>query len=129
MHDIVFAVAADKSLAGKSLEDLVKSTSGGIFNNAAQVFDIIFCCSIDTLELLSQHTAIGHLFSILDSTLLWIRSGIILSSGTVFHRRLPRKHRALSLQPQSTKHGDHLKISRLNSTRLLEGNLGLGGLG
>jgi Fe-Mn family superoxide dismutase len=35
-------VAADKSLAEKSLEELVKSTSGGVFNNAAQVWNHTF---------------------------------------------------------------------------------------
>ncbi len=38
----VVAVAADKALAGKSLEELVKSTSGGVFNNAAQVWNHTF---------------------------------------------------------------------------------------
>ena len=32
-------VAADASLAGKSLEEIVKSSSGGLFNNAAQVWN------------------------------------------------------------------------------------------
>ncbi len=36
------AVAADKSLQGKSLEQLVKTTSGGVFNNAAQVWNHTF---------------------------------------------------------------------------------------
>ena len=36
------AVAADPSLAGKSLEDLIGSTSGGVFNNAAQVWNHTF---------------------------------------------------------------------------------------
>ena len=35
-------VAADSSLAGKSLEDLVRSTSGGVFNQAAQVWNHTF---------------------------------------------------------------------------------------
>ncbi len=35
-------VAADASLAGKSLEDLVRSTSGGVFNQAAQVWNHTF---------------------------------------------------------------------------------------
>ena len=35
-------VAADATLAGKSLEDLVTSTSGGVFNNAAQVWNHTF---------------------------------------------------------------------------------------
>jgi len=33
------AIEADSSLAGKSLEDLIKTTSGGVFNNAAQVWN------------------------------------------------------------------------------------------
>jgi Fe-Mn family superoxide dismutase len=36
------AVEADASLRGKSLEDLVLSTSGGVFNNAAQVWNHTF---------------------------------------------------------------------------------------
>jgi len=36
------AVEADASLQGKSLEDLVTSTSGGVFNNAAQVWNHTF---------------------------------------------------------------------------------------
>ncbi|MCB9676651.1 MAG: superoxide dismutase [Alphaproteobacteria bacterium] len=36
------AVDADASLKGKSLEDLIKTTSGGVFNNAAQVFNHTF---------------------------------------------------------------------------------------
>ena len=35
-------VAADASLAGKSLEDLVRTTSGGVFNQAAQVWNHTF---------------------------------------------------------------------------------------
>jgi len=35
-------VAADASLAGKSLEDLIRSTSGGVFNQAAQVWNHTF---------------------------------------------------------------------------------------
>jgi len=35
-------VEKDASLAGKSLEDLVRSASGGVFNNAAQVFNHTF---------------------------------------------------------------------------------------
>ena len=35
-------VAADASLAGKSLEDIVRSSSGGLFNNAAQVWNHTF---------------------------------------------------------------------------------------
>lgn len=35
-------VAADPSLAGKSLEDIVRSSSGGLFNNAAQVWNHTF---------------------------------------------------------------------------------------
>jgi len=35
-------VAADSSLAGKSLEDLIKTTSGGVFNQAAQVWNHTF---------------------------------------------------------------------------------------
>ncbi len=33
------AIAQDGSLAGKSLEDLVRGTKGGVFNNAAQVYN------------------------------------------------------------------------------------------
>ena len=36
------AVEADASLAGKSLEDLVRTASGGVFNNAAQIFNHSF---------------------------------------------------------------------------------------
>ena len=36
------AVEADSSLAGKSLEDLVKSAKGGLFNNAAQIWNHSF---------------------------------------------------------------------------------------
>ena len=36
------AIEADASLAGKSLEDLIKTQSGGVFNNAAQVFNHTF---------------------------------------------------------------------------------------
>ncbi len=36
------AVEADSSLAGKSLEDLIKTQSGGVFNNAAQVWNHTF---------------------------------------------------------------------------------------
>ncbi len=35
-------VGADASLAGKSLEDLVRTTSGGVFNQAAQVWNHTF---------------------------------------------------------------------------------------
>jgi Fe-Mn family superoxide dismutase len=35
-------VAADSALAGKSLEDLVRTTSGGVFNQAAQVWNHTF---------------------------------------------------------------------------------------
>ena len=35
-------VAADPSLAGKSLEDIMRSSSGGVFNNAAQVWNHTF---------------------------------------------------------------------------------------
>ena len=35
-------IADDASLAGKSLEDIVKSSSGGVFNNAAQVWNHTF---------------------------------------------------------------------------------------
>jgi Fe-Mn family superoxide dismutase len=35
-------VEADASLAGKSLEDLIRTTSGGVFNNAAQVWNHTF---------------------------------------------------------------------------------------
>ena len=35
-------VGADASLAGKSLEDLVRTTSGGLFNQAAQVWNHTF---------------------------------------------------------------------------------------
>ena len=36
------AVEADPSLAGKSLEDLILSASGGVFNNAAQIWNHTF---------------------------------------------------------------------------------------
>lgn len=36
------AVEADPSLAGKSLEDLIKTQKGGVFNNAAQVWNHTF---------------------------------------------------------------------------------------
>ncbi len=36
------AVEADASLAGKSLEDLIKTQKGGVFNNAAQVWNHTF---------------------------------------------------------------------------------------
>lgn len=36
------AVEADSALQGKSLEELIRSTSGGVFNNAAQVFNHTF---------------------------------------------------------------------------------------
>ncbi len=36
------AIDADSSLAGKDLETLVKTTSGGVFNNAAQVWNHTF---------------------------------------------------------------------------------------
>ena len=36
------AVEADSALAGKSLEDLIRTASGGVFNNAAQVFNHTF---------------------------------------------------------------------------------------
>jgi Fe-Mn family superoxide dismutase len=36
------AIEADGSLAGKSLEDLVRSTKGGVFNNAAQIYNHTF---------------------------------------------------------------------------------------
>jgi Fe-Mn family superoxide dismutase len=36
------AIEADASLAGKSLEDIVQSASGGVFNNAAQVWNHTF---------------------------------------------------------------------------------------
>jgi Fe-Mn family superoxide dismutase len=35
-------VAADASLAGKSLEDIIASSKGGLFNNAAQVWNHTF---------------------------------------------------------------------------------------
>jgi Fe-Mn family superoxide dismutase len=35
-------VGADAALAGKSLEDLIKTTSGGVFNQAAQVWNHTF---------------------------------------------------------------------------------------
>ena len=35
-------VAADNALAGKSLEELIKTTSGGVFNQAAQVWNHTF---------------------------------------------------------------------------------------
>ena len=36
------AVAADKNLQGKTLEAIIESTSGGVFNNAAQVWNHTF---------------------------------------------------------------------------------------
>ena len=36
------AVEADASLAGKSLEDLIRTTKGGVFNNAAQTWNHTF---------------------------------------------------------------------------------------
>ncbi|MGE0786726.1 MAG: superoxide dismutase [Sandaracinaceae bacterium] len=36
------AVEADASLAGKSLEDLIRTQKGGVFNNAAQVWNHTF---------------------------------------------------------------------------------------
>jgi len=36
------AIEKDSSLAGKSLEELIKSQSGGVFNNAAQVWNHTF---------------------------------------------------------------------------------------
>ena len=36
------AVEADASLQGKSLEELIKTTKGGVFNNAAQVWNHTF---------------------------------------------------------------------------------------
>ena len=36
------AIEKDASLQGKSLEELVKGTSGGVFNNAAQVWNHTF---------------------------------------------------------------------------------------
>ena len=36
------AVEGDSSLAGKSLEDLIKTKSGGVFNNAAQIWNHTF---------------------------------------------------------------------------------------
>jgi Fe-Mn family superoxide dismutase len=36
------AVAADSTLAGKSLEDLVRTQKGGVFNNAAQIWNHTF---------------------------------------------------------------------------------------
>lgn len=36
------AVEKDSSLAGKSLEDLIRSQSGGVFNNAAQIWNHTF---------------------------------------------------------------------------------------
>jgi len=36
------AVAADASLAGKSLEEIITSVKGGVFNNAAQVWNHTF---------------------------------------------------------------------------------------
>jgi len=36
------AVEADASLAGKSLEDLVKTAKGGVYNNAAQIWNHTF---------------------------------------------------------------------------------------
>lgn len=36
------AVEADASLAGKSLEEIITSQSGGVFNNAAQIFNHSF---------------------------------------------------------------------------------------
>jgi len=35
-------VAADPSLQGRSLEELVRTTKGGVFNNAAQVWNHTF---------------------------------------------------------------------------------------
>ncbi len=35
-------VAADAALAGKGLEDLIRTTSGGVFNQAAQVYNHTF---------------------------------------------------------------------------------------
>ncbi|MEZ4316648.1 MAG: superoxide dismutase [Myxococcota bacterium] len=36
------AVEADASLQGKSLEDLIRTTKGGVFNNAAQIWNHTF---------------------------------------------------------------------------------------
>jgi superoxide dismutase, Fe-Mn family len=36
------AIDADSSLAGKSLEDLIRTQKGGVFNNAAQVYNHTF---------------------------------------------------------------------------------------
>ena len=36
------AVEADASLAGKSLEDLVQTADGGVYNNAAQIWNHTF---------------------------------------------------------------------------------------
>jgi Fe-Mn family superoxide dismutase len=36
------AIDEDKSLAGKSLEELVKTTKGGVYNNAAQIWNHTF---------------------------------------------------------------------------------------
>ncbi|MEZ4440510.1 MAG: superoxide dismutase [Polyangiaceae bacterium] len=36
------AIEADASLAGKSLEELIKTQSGGVFNNAAQIYNHTF---------------------------------------------------------------------------------------
>lgn len=36
------AIEADSSLAGKSLEDLIRTQKGGVFNNAAQVWNHTF---------------------------------------------------------------------------------------
>lgn len=36
------AVEADASLAGKSLEDLIRTAEGGVFNNAAQIYNHTF---------------------------------------------------------------------------------------
>jgi len=36
------AVEADASLAGKSLEDLIQTAKGGVFNNAAQIYNHTF---------------------------------------------------------------------------------------
>jgi len=35
-------VAKDPALAGKSLEDIIRSSSGGVFNNAAQIYNHTF---------------------------------------------------------------------------------------
>lgn len=41
-NKLVAAIEADSSLQGKSLEELISSTSGGTFNNAAQVWNHSF---------------------------------------------------------------------------------------